>query len=433
MVKRKTKRIVKRRVKSSSDAKKDFEIYAKGVQRLKELDRELNSLDVKGFDAESREIKSRLKNVSDIPFIETKIKSLKLKIRGKYHPRKKSNLVRKNLKEIKEDIQNVPKIEKQVRQLNEKIDRLNKPKVIDPEVGLLVDADFNGFLKDVKFSLSERLKAKENSLDSVLKDDLELHEKMFKEKHFRLIQDFKNKKKVLEDKFKQKYSDKVSASLQKAVASKFNKMLLSEKKKIKEKLDLEKNKINRFYLGSLKKHSEELIVRKKRRLEKKYKRVIRKKSKELRRQMLDEHDRLVKINSLKRKKLMKSISRTKTLREMFFLKKKSLNQRSKEIDDRRKVLDISIKDFENSKKKSLDRLRMLKDIEMKNLKEKFSQSFNKKLHIELEKKEEIMRMNIKKQYQLNLQKKLQEQETLLKEKRYEMEMEIKNKMRQLLG
>lgn len=78
--------------KSSSNSKSvnkaDFETFKFGVERLKELKKELNSLDTKGFSLEEESIKSKLKDVTQIPTIEKELKLLKQKIKNK--PKKSS-------------------------------------------------------------------------------------------------------------------------------------------------------------------------------------------------------------------------------------------------------------------------------------------------------------------------------------------------------
>ena len=94
MVSKKNKTSPKsKKQKKGSVSKTDFETFKFGVERLKELEKELNSLDTRGFAGEEQDIKSRLKKVSEIPYIERQIKTLKLKIDKKYKPknRKKSS------------------------------------------------------------------------------------------------------------------------------------------------------------------------------------------------------------------------------------------------------------------------------------------------------------------------------------------------------
>lgn len=60
----------------------NFKIYARGVERLNELEKELNSLKTRKFRKEEEAIRKKLKNVSKIPEIEENIRRLRLKIAG---------------------------------------------------------------------------------------------------------------------------------------------------------------------------------------------------------------------------------------------------------------------------------------------------------------------------------------------------------------
>ena len=60
----------------------DFQVYAQGVKRLKELEKELNSLNTRKFKHAAIEIKKKLKNVHLIPEIENDLIDLKARIAG---------------------------------------------------------------------------------------------------------------------------------------------------------------------------------------------------------------------------------------------------------------------------------------------------------------------------------------------------------------
>ena len=60
--------------------RRDFEIFAKGVERLEELRSELNGLNTKSYEAEANSIRTKLKNVSFIPEIEQEMKVVVLEI-----------------------------------------------------------------------------------------------------------------------------------------------------------------------------------------------------------------------------------------------------------------------------------------------------------------------------------------------------------------
>jgi len=65
--------------KKTDISKKEFQAFARGVDRLKELEKELKSLDTRGFYKDEQYIRSRLKSVSEIPNIEKAVKKLKFK------------------------------------------------------------------------------------------------------------------------------------------------------------------------------------------------------------------------------------------------------------------------------------------------------------------------------------------------------------------
>src|SRR4030042_4530592 len=254
--------------KTPLQIKQDLELFAKGVERLKGLGSELNSLDTRGFYKEEQEIKTRLKNVSDIPLIENQIKNLRAKINYKYKPkqkrksyyksmareieklreevkRKKPALYgvkreikeiaekigkkkpefcagfRSELKEIKEKMprieggikeikgikETVPKIEEKVKELSRKFrgGHVN----VDSGVGVLVDAKFNNFLNEVKSALSERVKEREKEADDILKGDLQEREDEFRGRYEELVREFNDGKRKIEEEFNKKYKKKL--------------------------------------------------------------------------------------------------------------------------------------------------------------------------------------------------------------------------------
>ena len=170
-VKRKVRRVKKRTQPKtqSSVTGKDFEVFEFGVQRLKELKKELGFLNTRGFSAEESSIRSKLKNVSDIPVIEREMKDLKSKIHGKYKP-KKPRAVR-----------------------------------VDSGVEFLVDRNFNDFLGDIKTALSKRIKNKEKAIGDKLKIDLKKKEQRFKDRYHSLADKEIEKRKIdLEEQIEKK-------------------------------------------------------------------------------------------------------------------------------------------------------------------------------------------------------------------------------------
>ena len=292
---KKNKRIAKKSDDNFSVSREDFETFGIGVRRLRELKKELDSLDTRGFSKEEQTIRNKLKNVSEIPTIEKGIRVLKLKIDKKYKPkRRKKSAVKKSIEDIQEDIGNIKKFEEKIETRAKKleIDKKNKPKrrrrkksavrrsienlqediedikefeekietqakiksSIDPGVGILVDNHFDSLLDTLKLSLSNRIRKKEKEINFLLKRDLEKREKNFKQKYFDLLDEFNEKKKKLERDFNEGYErlDEKKNKLEKESHDKYEKALKTNLKKevdekfnekVEQKLEKEKMKL----------------------------------------------------------------------------------------------------------------------------------------------------------------------------------------------
>ena len=195
----------------SHSVKKDFEVFAKGVQRLEEIKHELNILPVKGFENEVASIRSKLTNVSYIPEIERELIDLKAKVNGTYTmkgnlPRQFPDL-RKKLHHLELELQKrkrvsfrkrisskekslvneIPNIERQIKRFSQyleeqKNEEERKKQIlskVDPEVNFLVNDKFTMSLTDIKAELSKRIKEKETSIQKQLHDDLETRKSQF--------------------------------------------------------------------------------------------------------------------------------------------------------------------------------------------------------------------------------------------------------------
>ena len=124
---------------------RDFELFGKGINRLENLKKELNSLNTKGFEKDKHKIESELKNVTDIPKIEKQMNTLKKKISGTHSPKKKT--IRKIIKK-----------------------KTSKPKInLDQDVAKLVKVQMDTIALDIKKSLSERVRLKETRLQEKIK------------------------------------------------------------------------------------------------------------------------------------------------------------------------------------------------------------------------------------------------------------------------
>ncbi len=321
VVKKSQKKVAGKKSKQSSISRKDFETFQFGVGRLKELRRELNSLDARGFSGEEQAIRARLKNVSDIPMIERSIKSLKLRINKKYRPSRRRGSVKKDIHDIKEDL---PKLKGEIKKLSKEVEGGKKKKGrIDSGVGMLIDTDFNVFLSDIKSSLSNRTRAKEKEMDSILKNDLEKREQGFRERYVALSQEF-NKK----------YEKKVKTSLQKEISEKFNEQL-------KKKLQTEKVSLGKRYKEELKEHADKELEKRRNDindiLQKKEERIRENLTKEFHkdlREELSKKERIIRkmLNSEFELKLKREIQEHESR-----LKKRKLNL---ELEMQRKIKQV---------------------------------------------------------------------------------------------
>lgn len=271
-VKKKVSKKRKTPQQKGSVSKTDFETFKFGVQRLKELGNELNSLDTRGFSKEAQTIRSKLKNVSEIPTIEKKLKELRAKIRGKYKPKKRKGpstkkVLDEGLDDIQEEITKLRRSRKEdMSDIKEQLKKLKSSKKkpsslpVDSGVDVLVDTNFNDFLVSVKKSLSDRIKSRESDMDEVLRIDLQKRDLKYKKKAGDLLKDFGKRKKKLEMDFKKKYNQKVESTLHKEVAEKFNKI-------IRDKLAREKVELGKVYKQQLREHAQMELEKKKQELD----------------------------------------------------------------------------------------------------------------------------------------------------------------------
>ncbi|MBI2629168.1 hypothetical protein HYW74_03725 [Candidatus Pacearchaeota archaeon] len=231
--------------KKESDQKlrREFYTFQGKVNRLEELRRELQSLQAqgftKGFEKEVSIIQSRLKDTTAIPELEKMIKELREKILNKREVKKKSPL-----KEIKKDIEKVAdvnvELKREIKNLKSTItDGLNKKSNVDSDVGVVVDKEFQDFVKDVKLELSEKVKNKEKQLNEELKRDLILRKEQL-ESHY----------KELEDKLKQQYKGKLKEGLQKEISERFD-------NELKKRFEAERARIDDFYITKIKQKYQE--------------------------------------------------------------------------------------------------------------------------------------------------------------------------------
>ena len=371
------KRVVKKRPKKkvvrkpSNVTKSDFETFKFGVSRLKELKTELDSMNTKGFEKEAQTIRSKLKTVSEIPNIERALKELKAKINGKYKPKRKVKSPSKHIKECLEDVQTDLK---SIKKATKEKPQLRAP--IDSGVDMLVDTNFNDFLNTTKSALSGRIKNKEHEIDETLKRDLEKRENKYKQKNDNLLKEYTRKKEKLDREYRRQTN---------ALAA--------------EKAKLESN-----------------TREARKRLEAKYQR---------------QYDARVK-DSLHKEVLEKF---NKMLKQKFDAEKVKLGKEYKErlrqhLEEEMTIQKRAMVDKLNKDKEGFE---MYKEDERKKMSEKLQDSFHKKLHAELTKKEKSMRGRLRSEYDLRLKRQIQEHEEEIKRKKLDLELEMQRKIKQVLN
>lgn len=309
-------------VKTKKELSREFSDFAKKISQLEAYRKEINSLNVKGFENEARAIRIRLKDVNSIPFIASKMNELKKKIaarttlsvkflneakkievntgaiKGRIRQleellERKRNLSNKKVLSRQEAkaIMDIPLIEKELRALKVEFEAhsAGRKVKIDSGVGTLVDSKFDDFISEIKAELSERVREKETESERKLKiGKKEAERKARKEKtgmERELKFDLGKRKELFARKYKEivneyhdRYKKKVENELHNEVRRNFNKQLNArlnaEKHKVVVKiiednakqLNKRKNKMV-FRLGREYSHKKKMLDGKMRELE----------------------------------------------------------------------------------------------------------------------------------------------------------------------
>lgn len=433
MVKKKRKKTKGDYYKSrniSKDTRRDFEVFAKGVERLEQIRDELRSFDTKKYGSEVSSIKSKLNNVSYIPEIEKELIDLKAKINGTYkkEPNTAHMIIHRKINELKEKIpvehaqmnrkinelkESVPdkeKINNKLRELEDELEKkrevrkqLSKEEVkfvknipniksqlasfkdflekqhqeeqrkkemltkIDPDVNLLVNNRFNLTLGEIKAELSEKLKNKELDIQKQLQKDLEERKKKFVKQY-----------KELESEFGKKYKERIKLCLDKEVSDKFNNILDKRVDNIREKLKSE--------FKSEERELKSVVISKERKLEEERKNIYNELNKK--KGILE---REYKSNLEKEKKNLKEHFDEEILVHRTILDKKMteyLTNKTREIRQK----------YENKEK--IDVAKIIKE-EADKIKSQLKKEFDQKLKLEInatnaefEKKKSVLALEI---------------------------------------
>ncbi|MEK6872814.1 MAG: hypothetical protein AABW90_02260, partial [Nanoarchaeota archaeon] len=296
----------------SESVRRDFEVFARGVERLEQIREELRNLNTGGHEAEISSIKSKLNNVSYIPEIEKELIDLKAKINGAHKNKKDSSkahaVIHKKINELKEKIpkthsnihrkidelrgiipnkekiygkinelekevkkvKEMPNIKNQLKHFKDFIGKQKKEeerkkeilKKIYPKSNFGVNDKFNLTLKEIKAELYEKIHKRELDIQKQLHDDLENRKLNFKRQYEALEKNFEKKyrgvikkrlKKEVKDKFDKVLGKRISV-LKKNLENRDNKILKLEKRKLmdKEKERMRELNLAKKYLRELK-------------------------------------------------------------------------------------------------------------------------------------------------------------------------------------
>jgi len=375
--------------------RKDFEVFSKGIQRLEELKKELDSLNTKGHEAEVASIRAKLKNVSDIPIIEQELKRLRGRISGKYKPKKKKSVTGERIQDLEKEIakkssidrkqskemKEIPKLKKDLVGLREKLrkemheEKRKKEMLIriDPSIDLISNEAFNLSLNEIKAELSRRIKDKETNMQNELNDDLKTREEIFKKKY----QD-------IEKKYHQDYEEALRTTMKKEIEQKLDKLV---DVRIKEKkVDLSKKELH-----DLRKQAEKEI--------------------------------LLERENMK-KRFMKDLEEAKRSMKAHFEEELLMHKHEVHREFEKSILD----EVRRLKKKY-----SVKEEEMVRKKESQAEAEALAVEKELRRKKEELSKELKADYEERLKEEVRKKQCALEAKKAELEKEIQRKARALLG
>jgi hypothetical protein len=427
---------VKKSVKKPS--RKDFEVFAQGVERLEELRRELNGLDSSKFPVETASIKSKLKNVSYIPQIENEIRVLKSKIRGTHKVKvvkRKGDDVHKEIKRLEKEIKkrqaiagksavsnmdkkfirDLPKMENEMRSLKQFVNTQRSEekrkrellKKIDPSVSLVVDDKFNLTLNEIKAELSKKLKEKESEVQKQLQDDLEARKRNFELRYGQL-----------ENKFSERYDNRVSSSLKREVKKKFN-------EELRKRVESLRAKVKREYIKKIESEVDRKLMRV---YDRKKAELVKKgelESKALKEEYAKKKAELIRNGKLEEKSFMARYAKKKAE----LIKNEKLNEKRLKEKEEKFTLELSRRI--DDKKKAIKEYAMKKEELIKRMgltEESFKRAYAKK-KAELIRKgnldeESFKRAYDKKRAELIKRRKLEEKR--LKEREQKFTLELSN-------
>ena len=372
--------------KNKADVKREFDAFAEKVARLESFRHQLETLNTKGFEHETKSIRAKLNDINAISQVAREIDELRRKISrqhktgeeskkehekisamGQYLERKTEGMRHKIVqleKEIAEKkkvsgrkqltseevdyVRDMPKLEHELKKLNNLLEEhLKSHKVkIDAGVGLIVDTKFDDFISEIKAELTERLKEKETLMDKELGADLKDREIVFADKYKTLVEEFHKR-------YRQKVHDELGHEVKKNFESALHNRLENEKRRIVDSLVREN--VRRLH-GAKKKLIEQLEQKytgKERRLQVKLEGIYRKKTSKLR----------VKVGA-KMNVVNLKLDRIKKAQEKLEAKRKAVSKelahKGSELGTRSRAVRMRLDSRRNELEKMFEKVRMEK-------------------------------------------------------------------------
>lgn len=384
------KKISKKKNTQEPIGRKDFEAFKFGVERLKSLEAELNSMDTTGFSREAQDIRSRLKTVSEIPNVERKMKTLRAKIDARNHPAPQ-------------------RVIQKVKVIHVKPKRRKRPVKLKPKVVRKVHRDV---LKEVKKSMSKKFKSRGKKIDEVLRSDLQRREDAFKDKRSVLIKEFNLRKKELENKLRKKYAMRVKTSLHDEISHRFN-------TELQKKLDSEKTRLNKLYLANLKKHADEQLKRQQ--LHEKLKNELARRVKGMEEGFRKRQERIELERKKEKAKISGEKQTLKKLKSSLEKQKRSKARVLKRLGRTEKNLSKDKQDFDAKKNREVEKI-----------KKRLAKKFHRDLENHISLREEKIRVQMRKDFEESLRKHLKAHRNDLQKKRSKLESNFNQTVGSLL-
>lgn len=233
---------------SRQEIQQEFEAFSAKIARLEALRHELDSLDTTSFEKEAKAIRSRLKDITALPFLERSLESLKAKITARSTPpltvsviptlQRRIRTLERTIAEKKtlskndaHALREIPHLERALSTVQKQLASHLRTKgvKVDSGIGVLVDTTFDEFVHHLKSELTERLREREISMDAQMRADLASRESLFSQRYQSLVQE-------LHEKYRARLAHEVHQGVQVQLGKELQQRLAFERKKLATQL-----------------------------------------------------------------------------------------------------------------------------------------------------------------------------------------------------